>query len=48
MRTKIIKIENKEAIEYADGISEDIFSSEWQEAYEKKEKEISTKNPRQL
>lgn len=46
MKKKIIKIENKEAIEYANGISEDIFSSEWQEAYENKVKEISTKNPR--
>lgn len=48
MKTIIIKMEVKEAIEYADQISEDIFSNEWREAYEKKVKELTTKNPRQL
>lgn len=44
MRTIIIKVDNDEAIEYANLISEDIFSNEWRAAYEMKVKELSTKN----
>lgn len=44
MRRKVIKIDNEQAIEYADGLYEDIFSPEWLKAYEDKVKELITKN----
>lgn len=42
MRRKVIKIENEQAIKYANEICEDIFSPEWTKAYEDKLKEITT------
>lgn len=44
MRSIVIKIDNDQAIEYANELYEDIFSPEWQKAYEDKVKELTTKN----